>query len=249
MPADAAIRLDVRLEGHRVRVVTRSDLLAPRVLATSATSARVTLVATTALLLGGDEVDLHVYVGPGATLDLSDIAATVAYDGRGAACRWSARVEVAPGARFVWREEPFVVADGADASRELVLDVASGARAWVRDTVVLGRHGERGGDLVASTVLRVDGRPALVETLDLRAARGAGPALRDLPGVLRRDRVVDQLTIVGADLPTPSTGADVPGLVTLDPEGPARLLRWTGADTHLSPIGAILAGGPGWCRG
>ena len=39
--------------------------------------------ATTALLLGGDAVELVVEVGPGAVLDLFDVAGTVAYHGRG----------------------------------------------------------------------------------------------------------------------------------------------------------------------
>ena len=46
------------------------------------------LVGQTALLLGGDAVELDVRVGPGARLELCDVAGTVAYDGRGRSARW-----------------------------------------------------------------------------------------------------------------------------------------------------------------
>jgi urease accessory protein len=55
---------------------------------------RIGLLATTALLLGGDEVELNVAVGAGTRLDLFDIAGTVAYHGRGRAAAWHVRIEL-----------------------------------------------------------------------------------------------------------------------------------------------------------
>ena len=49
------------------------------------TGARVGLVATTALLLGGDHVEIDIDVGPGAWLEVVEIAGTVAYDADGVA--------------------------------------------------------------------------------------------------------------------------------------------------------------------
>ncbi len=71
---------------HQVR--TSAGLLRAQRLHGPADRVRVALVGQTALLLGGDEVGLDVEVGPGAVLDLSDIAGTVAYHGRGRAASW-----------------------------------------------------------------------------------------------------------------------------------------------------------------
>lgn len=230
-------RLVVTRAGHRLRVETSSGALTPRVLATTATSTRVTLVATTALLLGGDEVELDIAVGPDAALDLSDLSAMVAYHGRGRGSRLTTRIELHERAQLVWRAEPFVVSDGADTCRDLNIDAASSARALIRDTVILGRTGEAGGDVVARTRIAVDGRPVLVEDFDLRAGGS-----RSLPGVLRGERVVDQLTRIADDaqhIPAPPPTPH--GLTVLTPVGPARMWRWAGSAMHESPLPHVLS--------
>ena len=89
---------------------------------------RIGLLATTALLLGGDEVEIEVSVGEGMRLDLFDIAGTVAYHGRGRPAAWHVRIELADGAELRYRGEPFVVADGADVHRTLRVDARGHGR-------------------------------------------------------------------------------------------------------------------------
>lgn len=138
-----------------------SGLLAPRIIAVDGHQARVALIATTATLLGGDHSRLQVSVGPGLRLELLEVAATVCYHGRGQRARWSAEASVE--GELVWFGEPFVVAEGADVARESILRVAAGARALVREQLVLGRHGESGGRLTNRTVVEHDGSPLLVD--------------------------------------------------------------------------------------
>ena len=192
-------------DAGRPRLDLATGLLAPRVVRVTGSRAEVALVATTATLLGGDEVRLDVEVGTGTWLDLRDVAGTVAYHGRGLPCRVDVRLRVAPGATLTWAGEPLVVSGGADVSRTLDVDVATGGRLLLRDTVALGRSGETGGELRCTTAAAVDGRPALVEELRL------GSSARSRPGVLGEARVVDTVTALGwrpTDAPA-LLGADV----------------------------------------
>jgi urease accessory protein len=177
----------------------------------------VALVATTATLLGGDELRLDVEVGPGLRLELQDVAGTVAYHGRGRSCRIDAHLRVHEGSVLTWSGEPLVVAEGAEVTRSVRAEVAGGGRLLVRDQVALGRAGERGGDLRCRTDISYAGRPALVEELDLRstAAEGAvagtarayavGPPdgagvvhdVGDRVALVGMARVVDTVTAVG----------------------------------------------------
>ncbi len=150
---------------------------------------RLALVATTALLLGGDAVEIEVELGPGASVQLSEVAGTVAYHGRGSPASWHTRIRLADGAVLDWRGEPLVVADGAEVTRGLQLDLAHGARARVRETVVLGRDGERGGRLRSRSTVRRAGRELLVEDLDLDPGlRRATRSARGQPGARQRAR-------------------------------------------------------------
>ena len=154
---------------------------------------RVALVATTALLLGGDSVELEVRLGPGARLELSDVAGTVAYHGRGRPASWSARVKLDVGAQLVYAGQPFVVADGAEVSRSLSVDAAAGASALIRDTLILGREGEVGGCVRNRTVVRRERVELLVEDQHLE------PRTRSRPGLLGTARVIDSLLALGVD--------------------------------------------------
>ncbi|MCI0154601.1 urease accessory protein UreD [Dermacoccus nishinomiyaensis] len=190
------------------------------------TSARVALVATTALLLAGDEAELDIVVGDGVALEIVEVAATVAYAGRGGACSWSANLNVAEGASIRWPGEPFVVATDARATRTTRADIADGGSLMLRDTLVLGRHGEAGGELVARTDISHAGRPALVEEFRLAADD-------DAPGIRGGRRVVDQVTMLGSA----PAGHDLPvGVTRLDLFAPGRIERWLGDDVHLSPL-------------
>lgn len=158
---------------------------------------RVGLVQTGAMLVGGDDVRLEVRVGPGARLILQDISATLAHP-MGAdqpiACQ-RLDVQVADGGRVVLAEEPLVIARTARVERDVRITLHGDARAVHRDTLVLGRHGEDGGALVARTRVTRDGRPLLDDTLDTRIAASA---LRS-SAVLGGARVVASLAAFGHD--------------------------------------------------
>ncbi|MGF0115830.1 urease accessory protein UreD [Promicromonospora sp. Marseille-Q5078] len=243
-------RTDVRLTlvevdrgavpGAPVRVRSRDDLLAVRTVARGGTHAEVALVATGAVLLGGDHVAVRVHVGDGCALTLTDVGGTVAYDGDGVPCRWDVEVRLGAGSRLTWHGLPFVVSTGADVTRSTVAALGAGARLTLRETVVLGRDGERGGRVVLRSAAHDDDGPLLVEEV---TAAGDRP----VPGVLGGRRVIDTLTeLRGGDDPGDDpldpadearplpAGAD--GAVTLRLERGGTLTRWLGSSAHLSPL-------------
>ncbi|MCK9792544.1 urease accessory protein UreD [Isoptericola sp. 4D.3] len=240
-------RTDVRLTlvevdrgtvpGAPVRVRTRDDLLAVRTVARGAAHAEVALVATGAVLLGGDHVAVQVRVADGCALTLTDVGGTVAYDGEGRPCRWDVEVRLGAGARLDWAGLPFVVSSGADVTRSTDAVLGAGARLLLRETAVLGRDGELGGRVVLRSTVRDDDGPLLVEEV---VAAGERP----VPGVLGGRRVIDSITdLHGApdDGPPPSGGPDhappgADGAVTLRLERGGTLTRWLGTSAHLSPL-------------
>jgi urease accessory protein len=238
--------------GAPVRVRTSDGLLAARIVTRDGDHAEVALVAGGAMLLGGDRVVVRIQVDPGCTLTLTDVGGTVAYDGAGRECRWDADVSLGPGARLTWAGLPFVVADGADVRRTTTARLGAGAAVTLRETVVLGRSGERGGRMVLRTDIADDVGPILVEEL---TAAGDRP----VPGVLGGHTVIDTLTVVrgsGAGSPGerpddvgPGPGNHGPGphprpgaasrlddAVTLRLDRGGTLTRWLGSATHLSPL-------------
>jgi urease accessory protein len=230
MPTRTDRGLRVRFDGS---LDLAAGLLAPRLLGRGPDSADVALVATGALLLGGDRVDVDLCVGAGRTLRVRDTSAAVAYHGRGRSASVHARVRVEAGALLVWDAQPLVLATGAEVERTLDAEVEAGGVLLLRDTLVLGRTGEEGGVLHCRTTATYDGRPALVETLTLEARRAA-------VGVLGDHRVVDSALSIGA---RPS--AD-PAITTFDLAEPGRLVRWLGSATHASPVGSTWTA---WSRG
>ncbi|MCK0117929.1 urease accessory protein UreD [Isoptericola sp. S6320L] len=238
--ATTAVRLSRgTVPGSPVRVDATDGLLAVRTVSRGAVRAEVALVATGAVLLGGDHVVVRVDVADGCALRITDVGGTVAYDGEGAACRWDVEVRLGRGARLDWAGMPLVVAGGADVVRATTVRLGAGARLVLRETVVLGRDGEHGGRVVVRSDVADDVGPVLVEEV---VASGTAP----VPGVLGPYRVLDTLTDVHAtdelealeesDLPGP-----VPGATTLRLDRGGTVTRWLGSATHLSPVERALA--------
>ncbi|MFI2103760.1 urease accessory protein UreD [Isoptericola sp. NPDC019693] len=222
--------------GSPVRVRTRDDLLAARTLGRGVEHAEVALVATGAVLLGGDHVTVRVHVADGCALTLTDVGGTVAYDGEGRPCRWDVEIRLGAGARLDWEGLPFVVSTGADVTRSTDVLLGAGARLRLRETVVLGRDGERGGRVVLRSSVRDDDGPLLVEEV---AVAGDHP----VPGVLGTQRVIDTVTDLrggpddGADdLDPAGEPAGGEGAVVLHLERGGTLTRWLGRSAHLSPL-------------
>lgn len=222
--------VEVESAGDRVRCVLRAGHLAPRVLNQTDRGVTIALVATGALLLGGDHVRVEVRVGDGVAVELVETSGTVAYHGRGLASSWTADVHVGRGASLVWDALPFVVSDGADVTRTTSLHVHDEGAALLRETLVLGRDGQRGGLLRSATRAVVSGRDLLVEELDLTGGHA-------VPGVLGDARVVDSVLLAGARPPA----ADEPrGVVVLDLHGPGALARAVGTAAHVADAGALV---------
>lgn len=227
-------RLGVTRTAGRVRVDTEvagdpgSPALRPMLLGSDASSARVCLVPDGAVLLAGDALRLEVVVGDGATLTLVEPTGTVAYNMDGAEAGWQASITLGDGATLVWAAEPFVVATGASVRRTTQVTVGRGARLALRETLVLGRHGERPGrGRVDWSAYDGDGRPLLVESLELDG-RSALPGILGGPGSVHR--VLGSVTALGLDLPA---GAAPAGRLDLERGGTT--WRQLAHDAHRLP--------------
>lgn len=208
-----------------------SPCLRPMLLDSGPQHARVALVPDGALLLAGDAIRLDVEVGPGARLELVEPAGTVAFDMRGADATWDVRIDLAEDATLVWAGEPFVIAAGARVRRSTVVRLDSGSRLAMRETLVLGRHQERGGVLEqAWSAYGPADVPVLVEhlVLDESAHR---------PGILGGHRALGSVVALGVTVP-----GDVCVAGRLDLEHGGTVWRGLAHEAHRAvPAGAWTA--------
>lgn len=231
---DGSALIHVAPGARRARVGLRAAGIVPWLTSRRRSSAAVAIGAGGALLLGGDAVRLDVHVAAGCSLVIEDVGGTVAYDGDGRRATWDVRVSLGDGARLVWRALPFVVADGACVERSMTLSLGDGATALVRETLVLGRSGERGG-VIASHLHVEDGDgPVLSETL---RARGDAP----VPGVLGSHRIVDSVLALGAGPVVAGAPSDDRGDATvLRLERGGYVVRALGDHAHAVDLGAVF---------
>ncbi len=217
-PLPAATRIHVAAPGDRCSL--RGGLVLARRLPGSPGRVRVALVASSALLLAGDAVSIEVVVEGPVRLDLTDISGTVAYAMRGGCASWDVTVRLSGGAVLTWHGEPFVIADGADVTRSLLLDLQGDSVALLRETLVLGRTGEAGGELVSRLRATHGGETVLAEDLDLGvSARGGWVRLGAA-------RCIDSVVLLGARLPG--------GPAVLQLEAPGSISRSLVPQAHLS---------------
>lgn len=214
-------RIAVHSEGARVRVGLVMGALAPRLIGRDASSARIALAAAQMLLLDGDVVRLEIDVGEGCSLEIEDIGGTVAYPGSSS---WQLRARVGEGGLLVWKGLPFVVTSEAHAHRRTELTLGLGATVLLRETLVLGRHGEVGGAIASEMIATDDHGPLLVERLEADAAFPG-------PGVLGTHRVIDSVIALGFR-PTAA-----PGDLVL--EQPGAVARYLGTHAHTSTLDAV----------
>ncbi|GAB3810121.1 urease accessory protein UreD [Kribbella italica] len=239
-------RIDVVADPVRDRCVLRTGNLSPRRLPAPYGVVRVALVAAGALLLAGDDVRLQVVASGKVKLEIVEIAGAVAYAMRGGSARWEVDIALTDGAELSWHGEPFVVAEGADVERSSSITLDEGCRATLRESLVLGRHGEAGGRLRTRTRAFLSGGadPAssslansgpgssspselLVEDLDL------APGVRSGWAVLGEARCLDSITTLGHRLP------EAPQ--TLQLEGPGSIARRLVGEQHASDLGKLWA--------
>lgn len=167
--------------------------LSPRPLPAKGNLARITLMSIYAMLLGGDDVHVEIEVGPGVGLEIVEPSGIVAYHAQGLTQRWTVTAKVAESGFLVWRGAPFVVSAGANAQRRTTLDIAAGGCALLSETIVLGRgYEDTAGPFQSVNRVSHDGRPLLVEDLDLRDRRLSGAV-----GVMGTNRVLSTVMLLG----------------------------------------------------
>ncbi|RZS91695.1 urease accessory protein [Motilibacter rhizosphaerae] len=189
------MRASATLVAELVHGETRVTTLAcePPLVARTTGPGRIHLVAAAGGPCRGDDLTLHVRVGPGASLEVCSTGATVALRGRvDDASVWRTSIEVAEGATLVWTPEPTVAAAGCRHVADTRVRLAADASLVLREELVTGRTGEDpGGDLTAA--LRVE--RAGVAVYDQEMA--VGPAAP----VLGAYRAVGALVAVGQPAP------------------------------------------------
>jgi urease accessory protein len=121
---------------------------------------RVLVVGSAAAPVGGDDLALDVVVGPGASLSLGTVAATMAWPGpTGGLSRQRVRATVAERGHLCWTPEPLVLVARCRHRSSTEIDVAAGATAWIADEIALGRAGQQPGALETSWRVTRAGRP------------------------------------------------------------------------------------------
>lgn len=202
-------------------------------LSSDAAGARVSLVPEGALLLAGDHIEIDVSVGAGVRLELVEPGGTVAYAMDSSLAEedqahWDVTIEVAPGGALVWAGEPFVVAEGARVARTTQVTLAEGGYVALRETLVLGRHGEGPGRLVQDfAAFDGNGPPLLMESLEI------GPDVNPL--LLGGARVLGSVLTLGRRLPECGEGTH------LDCEAEATLVRALSSAAHSAIPSAAWA--------
>ena len=238
--------IGVQAADGRARLALTQGPISPRILRIADNGARIGLVATQALLLGGDHVRLDIEVGPGAWLELVETAGTVAYDADGAKSSWTVSIRVAEGGVLIWPGEPFVVSSGANVARSSTIELGEGAVACIRETLVLGRSGEIGGAIRSAMSVRHDTgaerrTELLREDLDL-----TDPPTRGLPGLLGDTRIIDTVSLLGMRAPTEPA---VPTGQKFDLDGPGTLARSLTTTFAASGLATIMTGWADAARG
>ncbi|MGY0056600.1 urease accessory protein UreD [Streptomyces sp. LZ34] len=128
--------------------------------------ARVTVVGAMSAPLGGDRLALDVVAGPGARLCVGSAAATIALPGRSAEpAHYDIRLTVGEGATLCWHPEPLISARGSDLRMACRVELAPTARLLLREEQVLGRAGEPPGRLTNRLTVYRAGRLLLDQEL------------------------------------------------------------------------------------
>ncbi|MBB5872384.1 urease accessory protein [Allocatelliglobosispora scoriae] len=143
-------------------------------------SAEVHLVGGAAGPLGGDRLSLRIEVGPRAVLCLRTVAASIALPGRGRdSSLVSVTASVAGGGELRWLPEQLVAAAGCRHHAVNTVELAPGARLLWRDELVCGRWREEPGDAEIATSVTYADRALLRQSLSVGPSTPgwSGPAV------------------------------------------------------------------------
>ncbi|MET7698284.1 urease accessory protein UreD [Streptomyces sp. NPDC005485] len=152
--------------GTALPVLEGNGPLALRRVRASGREARVMLVGAMSGPLGGDRFAVEAEAGPGARLHLGSAAATIALPGQAKGeAHYDVRLKVAAGAELHWLPEQLISAGGSELCVSSRIELAPGARLVFREEQVLGRAGEEPGRLTSRLTVRLGGRPLLDQEL------------------------------------------------------------------------------------
>ena len=152
--------------GTSLPVLDGQGPLALRRTRASGSEARVMLVGAMSGPLGGDHFTVEAEVGEGARLHVGSAAATIALPGQAKGeARYDVRLDVAEGGELRWLPEQLISAGGSDLYVSSRVELAAGARLVFREEQVLGRAGEEPGRLTSRLTVRLGGRPLLDQEL------------------------------------------------------------------------------------
>lgn len=159
--ARIAARADGR-GGTALPVLESHGPLALRRTRGSGDEARVMLVGAMSGPLGGDRFAVEAEVGEGARLRVGSVAATIALPGQAKGeAHYGVRIDVAAGGELRWLPEQLISARGSDLRVSTRVELAVGARLVFREEQVLGRAGEESGRLTSRLSVWSGGRPLL----------------------------------------------------------------------------------------
>ncbi|WP_406480248.1 urease accessory protein UreD [Streptomyces sp. NBC_01615] len=152
--------------GTSLPVLDGQGPLALRRTRASGSEARVMLVGAMSGPLGGDHFTVEAEAGEGARLHVGSAAATIALPGQAKGeARYDVRLDVAEGGELRWLPEQLISAGGSDLYVSSRVELAAGARLVFREEQVLGRAGEEPGRLTSRLTVRLGGRPLLDQEL------------------------------------------------------------------------------------
>lgn len=144
--------------------------------------------------LGGDDLALDIEVGAGASLTVRSAAASVAQPGVGPS-RLRITASVGPGGRLEWLPEPVVAARGCDHHLRTAVSVGVGGSVVWREEILLGRHAETPGSIVARFTADIDGVPLLRQEFAL----GLAHRHAESPAVAGVARAAGSMLLVGPE--------------------------------------------------
>jgi urease accessory protein len=191
--------------------------------------------------LGGDEFSLDLAVAAGAVLRMRSAASTLVQpaavrpdEPEPGPARWTVTAAVGAGGLLDWGPEPTVVCTGAAIESRLHVRIAEGAGAVLRELVVLGRHGERGGRYRGELLVEVGGEPLLAHTTVLD---GLDDVLGG-PGGTAGARAVGTVVFAGTAAGALDTAGERPGARWASTElaGPGRLLVAVGGAAQVREL-------------
>jgi urease accessory protein len=152
--------------GTSLPVLEGQGPLALRRTRANGSEARVMIVGAMSGPLGGDHFTVEAEAGEGARLHVGSAAATIALPGQAKGeARYDVRLSVADGGELLWLPEQLISANGSDLYVSSRVDLAAGARLVFREEQVLGRAGEEPGRLSSRLTVRLDGRLLLDQEL------------------------------------------------------------------------------------